>query len=171
MIVSILDTDALENDRVKLFISDIQISPLVYQVVKSFEKQASTKSIHLRFETDGESHFVKGESLFLIQVVENLVSNAIKFSGPNKKIDVRVREVGQHIQISVSDQGPGLTEEDISLLFKKFQRLSAKPTGDESSTGLGLSIVKRFIELMDGEVWCTSKPGEGATFTVQLPKV
>jgi len=170
MIVSILDTDALENDRVKLFISDIQISPLVQQVVKSFEKQASAKNITLRFQTDDENHFVKGESLFLMQIVENLLSNALKFSEPNKKVEVDVEAVGQHIWISVKDQGPGLTEEDISMLFKKFQRLSAKPTGDESSTGLGLSIVKKYIELMNGRVWCKSEPGKGATFTVELPK-
>ena len=167
MITSILDTDAIENDRVQLFIEDVAITPLTQQVVRSFEKQALKKNIEILFKADRD-HLVKGESLFLVQVIENLLSNAIKFSPSDKSIDVNLRAVDRKVLISVKDQGPGLTQEDISLLFKKFQRLSAKPTGGESSTGLGLSIVKKYIELMGGRVWCESQVGKGATFTIEL---
>ncbi len=171
MITSILDTDALENDRVKLFIEDVSITPLTQQVIKSFEKQALKKNIQLFFHADSENHLVKGESLFLVQILENLLSNAIKFSEHNKRIDVDLRAVDKKVLISIKDQGPGLTQDDLAMLFKKFQRLSAKPTGDESSTGLGLSIVKKYVELMGGRVWCQSEYGKGATFTVELALV
>jgi signal transduction histidine kinase len=75
-----------------------------------------------------------------------------------------------HIVIAVADEGAGLTEEDISRLFGRFQRLSARPTGGESSTGLGLSIVKRIVELHGGRVGAHSAgPGRGTTFTIRLP--
>ncbi len=75
-----------------------------------------------------------------------------------------------HILIRVADEGPGLSEDDISRLFGRFQRLSARPTGGESSTGLGLSIVKRIVELHGGRVGAQSPgPGRGTTFTISLP--
>jgi signal transduction histidine kinase len=74
------------------------------------------------------------------------------------------------VRIEIQDEGPGLTEQDKTKLFTKFARLSAKPTGQESSTGLGLSIVKRLVDEMNGQVWCESEHGKGATFIVELPE-
>jgi signal transduction histidine kinase len=73
--------------------------------------------------------------------------------------------------VEVQDEGPGLSDEDKKKLFGKFARLSARPTGGEHSTGLGLSIVKRLVEAMHGRVWCESELGKGATFIVELPAV
>jgi signal transduction histidine kinase len=73
------------------------------------------------------------------------------------------------VRVEVQDEGPGLTEDDKKKLFGKFARLSAQPTAGENSTGLGLSIVKKLVELQNGNVWCESTYGEGATFIVELP--
>lgn len=73
------------------------------------------------------------------------------------------------IRIEIQDEGPGLTEDDMKKMFGKFARLSAQPTAGEHSTGLGLSIVKKLVEAMNGKVWCESEPGKGATFIVELP--
>lgn len=77
----------------------------------------------------------------------------------------------KYIRIEIEDQGPGITEADMKKLFGKFARLSAQPTGGEHSTGLGLSIVKKLVEAMNGRVWCESEPGKGAKFIVELPAV
>jgi signal transduction histidine kinase len=108
----------------------------------------------------------------LREAVDNLLSNAIKYSPIGGMIDLTMRTENDTAFILVHDEGPGLTPEDISRLFGRFQRLSAKPTGGESSTGLGLSIVKRIVELHGGQVSAES-PGEGrgATFTIRLPAV
>jgi signal transduction histidine kinase len=105
-----------------------------------------------------------------LHVAENLISNAIKFSPFSSTVEIFLADrcVGM-VTFGVRDQGPGLTESDQAKLFGAFQRLSAKPTGGESSTGLGLSITKRMIEAMGGCIWCESEPGKGATFFVALP--
>jgi signal transduction histidine kinase len=168
MITNILDIDALENERVKIFMDEVKVCLLMKQVIKSFEKQALKKAIHLSFVTDNEGYVIKGDSLFLTQIFENLLSNAIKFSTPEKKVEVAIAERDGKIIIRVKDQGPGLTEQDLGMLFQKFQRLSSRPTGGESSTGLGLSIVKKYVELMHGRVWCESTPPHGSTFIVEF---
>lgn len=104
------------------------------------------------------------------EAIDNLVSNAIKYSPIGGKIDVLVTSDGINTVIRVSDQGAGLSPEDLGRLFGRFQRLSAKPTGGESSTGLGLSIVKRIIDMHGGEVTADSAgPGQGSAFIIQLP--
>jgi signal transduction histidine kinase len=171
MISNILDIDSLENNRVRIFTETVSIVPLVNQVVKSFDKQAAKKDIKLSVASVADDVRIKGDPLFLIQIFENLISNALKFSERGKKVEVTMREKGGYFQISVSDSGPGLTQDDMNMIFKKFQRLSAKPTDGENSTGLGLSIVKKYVELMGGSVWCESEPKKGANFIVQFTKL
>jgi signal transduction histidine kinase/DNA-binding NarL/FixJ family response regulator len=104
------------------------------------------------------------------EAIDNLVSNAIKYSPIGGRISVVVTHEGENTVIRIVDQGPGLSPEDLGRLFGRFQRLSAKPTAGESSTGLGLSIVKRIIDMHGGHVTAESSgPGQGSTFTVSLP--
>jgi signal transduction histidine kinase len=104
------------------------------------------------------------------EAIDNLVSNAIKYSPIGGKISVLVTHDDASIIIRVTDQGAGLLPEDLGRLFGRFQRLSAKPTAGESSTGLGLSIVKRIIDMHGGEVTAESEgPGRGSTFSMTLP--
>src|SRR6202165_775019 len=104
------------------------------------------------------------------EAIDNLVSNAIKYSPIGGKINVVVSHEQNDTIIRIADQGAGLSPEDLGRLFGRFQRLSAKPTAGESSTGLGLSIVKRILDMHGGKVTADSAgPGQGSTFTVILP--
>jgi signal transduction histidine kinase len=104
------------------------------------------------------------------EAIDNLISNAIKYSPMGGRIDVAVEQEGGDTIVRISDEGAGLSPEDLGRLFGRFQRLSAKPTAGESSTGLGLSIVKRIIDMHGGEVIAESDgPGKGSTFTITLP--
>ena len=105
------------------------------------------------------------------EAIDNLVSNAIKYSQIGGKIAVTGDPRGQdNTVIRIADEGAGLSPEDLGRLFGRFQRLSAKPTAGESSTGLGLSIVKRIIDMHGGHVTAESDgPGQGSTFAVTLP--
>jgi len=104
------------------------------------------------------------------EAIDNLVSNAIKYSQIGGKIAVTVNHDEDNTIIRVTDEGAGLSPEDLGRLFGRFQRLSAKPTAGESSTGLGLSIVKRIVDMHGGEVTAESAgPNKGSTFTIVLP--
>jgi signal transduction histidine kinase len=101
--------------------------------------------------------------------LSNIISNAVKYSPHGKNVYVRMKASNEEIRIEVQDEGPGISADDMKKLFGKFARLSARPTGGEHSTGLGLSIVKKMVEAMNGKVWCESEVGKGATFIVDLP--
>jgi len=104
------------------------------------------------------------------EAIDNLISNAIKYSPIGGRISVLVNDEDSKTVIRVADEGAGLSPEDLSRLFGRFQRLSAKPTAGESSTGLGLSIVKRIVDMHGGKVTANSGgPGLGSTFTITLP--
>ena len=105
----------------------------------------------------------------LLRILDNLISNAIKFSPAGKSITLKAVREDTLVRIFVIDQGPGFSEEDKKELFKKFKRLSAQPTGGESSTGLGLAIVKHLVRQLGGEIKLVSGPDSGATFEIILP--
>ena len=105
------------------------------------------------------------------QVLDNLISNAIKYSPPGKPVSVRLLQTESAVRCEIQDEGPGLSDTDQQKLFGKFARLTAQPTGGEHSTGLGLFIVKKLVTAMNGKVWCESELGKGATFVVEFGTV
>ncbi|MCV9386263.1 tetratricopeptide repeat-containing sensor histidine kinase [Reichenbachiella ulvae] len=172
MITKILNVEALE-DETRHYKSDrINLNYVTEQVISNYQSSAKAKeiSIHSKLVKDGV--FILGDQIHIYQILENLISNAIKFSQKNTVINIElVNLVAENrVQIRIKDQGPGLTEEDKRKIFTKFQTLSAKPTGNEESTGLGLSIVKQYTEQMDGKIWVESTYGEGSTFIVEFLK-
>ena len=104
----------------------------------------------------------------LSQILDNLLSNAVKFSPRGRRIELAVRVDGDFVECVIRDQGPGFTAEDKKRMFRRYGRLSARPTGNEPSTGLGLSIVKKLVQDIGGELLCESQPGQGAAFVVRL---
>ena len=113
---------------------------------------------------------VQADSDRMWETIDNLVSNAIKYTQPGGAIDISVERGRDTARITVRDNGQGLSPEDISRVFGRFQRLSAKPTAGETSTGLGLSIVKRIVDLHGGRIAVESAgPGKGATLKMTLP--
>jgi signal transduction histidine kinase len=142
---------------------------LVSEVSENNRKLAAAKDQELVVTVEPELR-VKGDTERLREAVDNLVSNAVKYSPIGGRIEVHARREADAAVVRVADQGPGLLPEDTDRLFGRFQRLSAKPTGGESSTGLGLSIAKRIIDLHNGRIFVES-PGAtgGAVFAIALP--
>ncbi|WP_420319062.1 ATP-binding protein [Ekhidna sp.] len=167
LIDKILDVDAIETGRHNLTIESCAVNELLTHVVQANKSKAEKKSILLSI-SKSENFVVEADKIYLSQVIDNLVSNAIKYSKEKSNVQISCTEVGNMIRISVSDEGPGLTEGDKKKLFKKYQQLSARPTKGEMSIGLGLSIVKLFTELMGGHVSYDTKLGKGTTFHVFL---
>jgi signal transduction histidine kinase len=146
----------------------IDVLPIVQTLVNHYAERALAKNITVQFEHQPEPYQAIVDENTTHQVLDNLISNAVKYSPPNKNITIRLRQEGQHIRCEIQDQGPGLSTADQKKLFGKFNRLTPRPTGGEHSTGLGLFIVKKLIEAMNGKVWCESELGKGATFIAQF---
>lgn len=171
LVTQLLESEALENGAFVLQREDISLTDLAAEVVRSNQRQASRKEQQIAFTSEREQPcIVNADRDLLKAALDNLVNNAVKYSPAGSPIDVRVREHEDVIRFEVQDKGPGLTEADKERLFRKFQRLSATPTGGESSTGLGLSIVKQIVELHGGRVWAESRAGAGSTFIIELAR-
>lgn len=174
IVVHLLDINAIESGKMDVTIQPCNVSTVVTTILRDYSNRAAAKSITLTTEdTTNKTLACLADSTILYQVLDNLVSNAIKFSPSGKTVTIRTRyssvNGGSVMHVEVQDEGPGLTADDMKKLFNKYQRLSAKPTAGEHSTGLGLSIVKKMVESMNGKVWCSSQVGHGALFTLELP--
>ena len=168
--VDLLISDAM-NDALDITVrrEPLDLAQLAAEVVEANRPLAERKQQGLALQAPDALPAV-GDQDRLRDAIDNLVSNAIKYSPPGGAIEVGLRQEDLRIRVSVRDYGPGLSPEDLSRLFGRFQRLSAKPTGGESSTGLGLSIAKRIVELHGGEIEAASGgPGTGTTFAIMLP--
>jgi signal transduction histidine kinase len=141
---------------------------IIEPVVDQLRIQAENKSISITRDIISSSAII--DPNFAVDIFENLISNAIKFSNIGTNISIKVSENEKNVVVEVGDEGPGFTEDDKTKLFGKFQKLSAKPTGGETSTGLGLSIVKKYVDAMNGSIRCDSEPGKGTNFVVKFKK-
>jgi len=144
-----------------------ELSRLVVEIYSEFAKKKN-QIVITRFWSDC---FIRGEKERIKIVIENLLSNAIKYSPLNRNIILSVEKLGKNVVLSVKDEGSGFSEEDKKKMYEKFRRLSSKPTAGESSTGIGLSIVKRIVEMHRGKIWLESKAGEGSIFFVSFPAI
>jgi signal transduction histidine kinase len=147
----------------------VDIAVLVQEVAEANRPLATRKEQTITVAAP-PNHAAMCDADRIREAIDNLVSNAVKYSPIGGTIDLLVTQDTGGIVVQVKDQGAGLSPEDISRLFGRFQRLSAKPTAGETSTGLGLSIVKRIVDLHGGGVAVESAgPGRGATFKMTLP--
>jgi PAS domain S-box-containing protein len=170
MIKNLLDINRIEQGKIDLEPEYFSLKYILNIVVGYFKDQAESKGISIILENDEEDDYIcYADRNAASQVLENLISNAVKYSPYNKKVYLKLYNNPNEVLFEVKDEGPGISHEDQNKLFGKFARLSAMPTGGENSTGLGLSIVKKLMELMNGKVWCESEIGYGASFFVSFP--
>lgn len=163
----LLDISMIESGKVLLLKQETDFSALVAERVELNQAIANKKQIKLDLSLDPIPPFPFDKNR-IIQVIDELIGNAIKYSPMDTQIHVSTQKTPGRMKFSVTDKGPGISEKNQDLLFGEFQTLDAKPTGGEKSTGLGLAIVKKIIALHGGEVGVASK-GKGSTFYFTLP--
>lgn len=168
MVTKILDTDGLEETNLKVIRERLDVREILNDVAARYASQAKAKGIKLKVKNCEKWYTIWSDHLLLMLLLENLVSNAVKFSPSKTTVLLECQSAYDHIIFKISDQGPGFTEEDKKKIFSRFQKLSAQPTGSETSTGLGLSIVKKYVNDLNGEIWLETDEGKGSTFYVKL---
>jgi len=172
LVQNILFAEKLEEQTDELVLEAIDLGQVIWTIVQKYEGLAAQKGLTIQLENVTAPIFASASADYFTRVLDNLVSNAVKFSPSNRGGHIFVRLAkhnGQQARIQVQDQGPGFSDDDKKKIFKRFQKLSAQPTGGEPSTGLGLSIVKTLVDKMNGELMVESTVNAGATFTVILP--
>jgi signal transduction histidine kinase len=170
LVNEMLEISRIETSDIKLDLQAVDIGALAVQVADGFANQMLNKGQKLDLAVE-PGCLAMGDPAWLKVIFENLISNAVKFSPGQASITVAVNCRGKAALVTVKDHGPGLTADDKKRLFGKFQRLSAKPTGGESSTGLGLSIAEQLVRRHGGRIWAESEIGQGSAFYVELPRL
>lgn len=169
LIQQTLDVNRIERNANAPQCTDLDVLPLLAELLNRFTYLAERKTIRLRFLSEPSEGRAFTDPAYLIEIVENLISNAIKFSPVGKTVRLRVHSDETALQIAVSDEGPGVPPDEQARLFGRFVILSPRPTAGESSSGLGLSIAKEYADQIGASLHYDNRPGAGATFVLRLP--
>ncbi len=170
MLEKLLDISKIESGTVSLTFTRQEYTSFIKKQITLNQMFADKKNIKIIFTPEKEKLYLSFDEHYLSEAINNLLTNAVKFSYPDNEITVRISEKKKFIKTEVSDKGKGIPVEEQKKLFQYFQKTSVKPTGGEKSTGLGLAIAKKIVMEHNGRIGVESKPGEGSTFYYELPK-
>jgi len=170
LIRQILNVERVDIGHHKMNLERIELKPVTEEVMENFKPLAAKKNISLHTDFTGKHLHILSDRHLVSRIFENLLSNAIKYTPPGKNVWVNVTDEQDAISIKVRDEGVGIEKEELPYLFSKYSKISSRPTDGETSNGLGLSIVKRIVEEINGRIYCESELGKGSLFTVLLKK-
>ncbi len=168
-IQDLLDVTAIAQKRVDIKLSKFKLDAFIGEFRETYQSELERKKQRLHVELHSGEEVVETDKQILSRIIDNLLTNAIKFSPIDSDIYLHTSN-GAMLSFSIKDEGPGISEPEQKLMFKKFQKLSAQPTGGEASNGLGLSIVKQLTDRLQGEITVDSQPTKGTKVTVSIPK-
>jgi PAS domain S-box-containing protein len=169
LVNDILDISRIETGRLKLQIEPLDLTQLINHVIDSIQGQMVEKSLNLTIDLPPVLPPVCGDESRVTQILENLTSNAWKYTPEGGQITIRARVVNDFVQVDVTDTGIGIDSKDLSQIFDRFYRTEQAEVQAVDGSGLGLSIVKMFVELLGGRIWVESELDQGSTFSFSLP--
>lgn len=165
----LLDVSSIESGTLRIEPRPENIAALLEEAVQLYSTLAAEKGIALARRPGGEEVWALADRDRITEAITNLLTNALKFTPPGGRVTVWCETAAGEVVTHVEDTGPGLTADDLRAVFRRFGKLSARPTGDEPSTGLGLAIVKKIVDAHSGRVWAANAEGGGARFSFALP--
>jgi signal transduction histidine kinase len=166
----LLDVSRLEAGKIRIELRPVDIGSRVREDRRRYEMWASSKEIGFAAKSPNDEMWVLADPKRIQQVLNNLVSNAIKYSTSGGMITLRVKPAGEFVEISVQDTGQGIAPDDLDKVFATYEQTRTQATAGEHGAGLGLSIAKKLVELHGGEIWVESKAGVGSRFTFSLQR-
>jgi len=169
MIAELLDISKLQSGQLSVKREDFSMCELINSTISTYSAFAEQEGYELSFTCMGQG-VVHADEMRIKQVLDNLISNALKYSGKNKKVEIRMEEASEHIRVEVSDNGVGIPKRELRHIWERYYSSSAHHSRNDS-TGLGLSIVKEILVLHDAKYGVDSVVRKGSTFWFEIPKV
>ncbi len=169
LVNSLLDISKIEAGMISLNLTNLDIEPLINKAVAETEPLALSKNVSLKVDIAQDLPIIKMDNERILQVLLNLIGNAVKFTPGGGTVTVSSQTVGQEVQVYIMDTGAGIPEENLNTIFDKFKQTNTASYNTIKGTGLGLSIVKHIIIAHGGRIWVESKAGQGSTFIFALP--
>jgi len=169
LVNAILDLSKMEAGMMTYQMEQKSIVPMIEQVMKEMKPLVETKKIRLESEVAEKLPTPKVDAEKFLQVLRNVIGNALKFTPEGGRVNISVRKIDQGLQIGVADTGPGIPEKNLTTIFEKFQQIQTKDSYKTRGSGLGLAIAKQVITHHGGRIWAESKLGQGSTFFIVLP--
>lgn len=169
LISDVLEMNMVESDQKSVLKDKIDLVKLLNQKMESFTPLAEKKQISIRLTQSTDELWLKTGVNELNRIVDNLLSNSIKYSPLKQNVSIELKQMPNCVEIYFIDEGSGIKQEELPLLFKKFSKLSTRPTNEEESSGLGLYIVKLLADKIGAKVKVNSTFGEGSKFILELP--
>ncbi|ENK1244232.1 PAS domain S-box protein [Clostridium botulinum] len=171
LINNLLDTTKLDSGYLKLNLVNYNIISLIEEITLSVTSYAESKSINIIFDTDVEEKIIAVDPDKIERIILNLLSNAIKFTNPEGNIFVNIKDVGEHVHIHVKDTGVGIPSDKLESIFERFFQIDKTLKKNKEGTGIGLHLVKSFVEMHKGDVIINSELGKGTEFIIKLPAI
>jgi two-component system sensor histidine kinase GlrK len=169
LVNSLLDLSKMEAGMMAYEFQRVRFEPLIEQSINEISPLAEVKRISIETKMEGILPRVEIDTERILQVLRNLIGNAVKFTPDGGQVRILTRPVDQGVEVSVTDTGPGIPQENLTIIFNKFEQAGPVGYSRAKGTGLGLAIVKHTIESHGGKVWAESKLGEGSRFVFILP--
>ncbi len=171
LISNLLNLNAIESGKMEGNISEVNLNEMVSRIIKENKDAANAKGISISVSKPHYEIKLNSYKVAIEQILTNILTNAIKYTFPNKNVFIGVYENKENEPVcEIMDEGPGFTDKDKEMMFQKFAKLSARPTGGENSVGLGLSIVKKLADLTGARIHVESTHGKGSKFVVIFKK-
>jgi len=171
MINDVLALSCLDAKKMSLDIDTVEVEEIITHAQTHVEQINRDKRLEVHWDIDRSIPPLVTDPIKLEEILQNLIGNAFKFT-PNGRVEVRVRNLcrEERVEFTVADTGIGIESENLAKIFNEFEQISEAHTGGFSGVGLGLSIVKKYIDLMQGDIQVESQPGQGSIFTFSLPR-
>jgi len=170
LIKNLLTLSQLDSKTMNFNVREFDLEESVAYLAKSLAVNASARGHKLTFDGAYDPVIIRGDKIRIEQILINITSNAIKYTPDGGRISLRLQDLGDRAEVTVTDNGVGIPEEDIPHLFERFYRVEKARSSDKGGTGLGLAIAKEFAAAHGGDIRVSSIVGKGTTFTVTLPK-
>jgi len=165
---SVLDLSKMEAGMMPYTFEQKDLAPLIGRTIHEIGPLVKSKKINLQVKLVEKLPIINVDSERILQVLRNLIGNAVKFTPDGGQVTVSARSVNGGLEVSVADTGPGIPAEDLTTIFEKFRQVDSK-TSQIEGTGLGLAIAKQIITRHGGKIWAKSVLGSGSTFVFVLP--